>query len=263
MKRAPPWGESSTSTDPPCDSATARTIASPRPLPPLEPEVSAGPFAAHEAPEDLVAHLGRDARAVVGDLDHGLVVVALGRSARSSCPRACGGQRSRAGSGRGGGARRGCPRPAGPARGRPRARARPAAARPRRAPPRRPSPGRRRCGRCGGRRRLARAAAGRRRGATSGASIRARSRPRGGRPRPQPGREAWSSSRFACTLVSGVRSSCEASATNSRWRSNARLAGRALRRRGPRASRPSSGRARRPRRRRTARASGARGRGWR
>ena len=35
------------------------------------------------------------------------------------------------------------------------------------------------------------------------------------------GSEAWSSSRFACTLVSGVRSSWEASATNSRWRSNA------------------------------------------
>ena len=61
----------------------------------------------------------------------------------------------------------------------------------------------------------ARAAAGRRRAGACGAPSAARRR------RPHAARRAarrCSSSRFASTLVSGVRSSCEASATNSRWR---------------------------------------------
>ena len=61
-----------------------------------------------------------------------------------------------------------------------------------------------------------------------------------------------SSSRLASTLVSGVRSSCEASATNSRWRSQHRLGLVARRRRALRASRPACAPARRPRRRRPA-----------
>ena len=44
-----------------------------------------------------------------------------------------------------------------------------------------------------------------------------------------PSRLSASSSRFASTLVSGVRSSCEASATNSRWRCSALLGLRARR----------------------------------
>ena len=67
------------------------------------------------------------------------------------------------------------------------------------------------------RRRCARAAAGRR---PAGASA-ARSAAPSARRRPRRRRsDSASSSRFASTLVSGVRSSCEASATNWRWRAS-------------------------------------------
>ena len=68
-----------------------------------------------------------------------------------------------------------------------------------------------------GRRRRARAAAGRRPGGACGArSAARRRRPRAARP----SSSSSSSSRLASTEVSGVRSSCEASATNSRWRAS-------------------------------------------
>ena len=103
----------------------------------------------------------------------------------------------------------------------------------------------------------ARAAAGRRRAGACAAPSAARPR----RPRARsPCSSSLSSSRFASTLVSGVRSSCEASATNSRWRCSApSVSMRALssalehllERRAP---------ARRPRRRRAAGGRSARGR---
>ena len=66
-------------------------------------------------------------------------------------------------------------------------------------------------------RRRAPAAAGRRPAGASGASSAAP--PRRSRPARRSS-SSVSSSRLASTLVSGVRSSCEASATNSRWRSS-------------------------------------------
>ena len=91
-------------------------------------------------------------------------------------------------------------------------------------PPARPRPrrcqrsrrGRRRRGCWRARRRRGRAAAGRRPGGSSAARSAA---PTSRGLRPARRRAPRSSSRLASTLVSGVRSSCEASATNSRWRS--------------------------------------------
>ena len=175
------------------------------------------PLAADEAVEDLLAQLGRDAGAVVGDFDDG--VAAVGAQAQFD-PRA----RRRVAGGvveqverPGGAARRGCPRPAAAGRSRPAARVRRSSAppRPRRCPP--PRPGRTRCGRRAGRRRRGPGAGGRRRGGSSGSRSAAPSRPSRARPRGwDPRSEACSSSRLATMLVSGVRSSCEASATNSR-----------------------------------------------
>ena len=63
---------SPSSTEPPWDSATARTIARPRPLPP--PRVA---VARTKRSNTCVAHLGGDARAVVGHLEHGAAVLAV------------------------------------------------------------------------------------------------------------------------------------------------------------------------------------------
>ena len=194
-------------------SATALTIDSPRPE---EPERS--PCAAEEALEDLVVQLGagcparrprRRARpAPLRALD----------APRPPCRGRCGAARSPSGSARAGAARRArrrSRRPAGaeieiswsPATGSSSAAAsvttlgevdravrRLAARRPR-----------------------ARAAAGRRPGGASGGEERSAE---AAASRCSPSSVSSSSSRLASTDVSGVRSSCEASATNSRWRAS-------------------------------------------
>ena len=74
------------------------------------------------------------------------------------------------------------------------------------------------------RRRCARAAAGRR---PAGASAARSAAPSGAASPWSPCSDSASSSRFASTLVSGVRSSCEASATNWRWRASVASVSRA------------------------------------
>ena len=186
------------------------------------PAVSAGPSPRTKRSKTCSPDLVGDPGAVVGDLEHGVAVLAAAAERGRSSPRACGGARSRAGCrtrrwsssglpsiGRAAEQSESSVRPLGDRLGlleRLRRRSR---------------RGRSRCGRSGARRRRGRAAAGRRPAATSAGWSRARSRPRAG-PRGRVLERAWSSSRLACTLVSGVRSSCEASATNSRWRSKAR-----------------------------------------
>ena len=134
---------------------------------------------------------------------------------------------------------------------------------PRRPPPRRSRPGRRRCARAGARRRRGPAAGGRRPGGASAARSAARSRPsRAPRRWPRRSSRSCSSSRFARMLVSGVRSSCEASATNSRWALDHLLRLVAGRVELARASSRACARAPRSRRRPGAPASSARGRGW-
>ena len=75
VNRAPPPSASPASTVPPCEVATALTIASPSPVPDSRGEVG-GAVAADEALEDLVADPRRQAGAVVGDLEHGVAVAA-------------------------------------------------------------------------------------------------------------------------------------------------------------------------------------------
>ena len=201
------------------------TIARPRPVPGAGRGVGRA-VAADEAVEDLLARLRRDAGAVVGDLDHG-----------ARRPRPAGASSTlRARRGVAGGVVEQVEdhpvQLVGVALDRQRAVVldRQLALAQQRRRPRRRRRRRSRRGRSGGARRAGRrrrgpAAAGRRPGGSSAARSAGRSRrSRGLRPGSARRSEACSSSRLASTLVSGVRSSCEASATNSRCFCIARLA---------------------------------------
>ena len=194
-------------------SATARTIERPRPD---EPERS--PCAAEEALEDLVVQLGRDARArrprprarraplTRSTLASTAVPGSVWRSAfsiRFSTSRC---SSSRAPSISSAAAAR---------RSRSRGRRPPARAR----TPRRSRRSRGRPARCGGSR-PASARASSSRSATRRRIRREERSAEAAASRCSPCSVSSSSSRLASTDVSGVRSSCEASATNSRWRAS-------------------------------------------
>ena len=100
-------------TVPPWASASLRTIARPRPLPPVLP--AAGLLRPPEPVEDVRQVLGGDAAAGVGDLDDDLVAVRAGADGHACRPAGCGAPRWRPG----------CRRPAAAVPGR-----RPAAGRP-------------------------------------------------------------------------------------------------------------------------------------
>ena len=69
VKRAPPAGEGPASTSPPCESATALTIARPSPVP--ESAVrSAGPLPRTKREKTWSLEPAREPGAVVGDLEH-------------------------------------------------------------------------------------------------------------------------------------------------------------------------------------------------
>ena len=175
---------------------------------------------AEEALEDLVAQLGRDAGPVVLDREHDMAVARARRWPRPRCPGRCGAARSPSGSARAGAARRCTPSTSAPAGADDRdlvvagdrlelgGGVGDDARRGRRA-------------RCGGL--AAGVGAGEQQqvgdeAAHAAASSAARTRrPRAARRRASPrAARGW-----PAREVSGVRSSCEASATNSRWRASA------------------------------------------
>ena len=213
-KRAPPPSASPSSTRPPWASVTARTIARPRPLLPLRRRVA---VAAGEALEHALAHGRRHARPAVGHLEHG-VRRRRGAPRRSpACRPACGSARSRSGCRRGGEGRRPSPFTiTGPGRSSesgwsddsaPASRAASAATAARSTGPR-------------GSSRPASARASSSRSPTSRRMRRDERSAESAMSRCSPASSASSSSRFARMLVSGVRSSCDASATNLRWRAS-------------------------------------------
>ena len=173
---------------------------------------------AEEALEDLLLQLRRDARPVVLDRQHDVAVGALDRRLDGRARGRCGAARSPSGSARAGATRPARRRSRRPRSRRSRSRGRRPPARARRRPRRRRRRGR--STRRGGSR-PASARASSSRSATSRRIRRLERSAEAAASRCSPCSVSSSSSRFASTDVSGVRSSCEASATNSRWRSSA------------------------------------------
>ena len=162
---------------------------------------------------------------VVLDREHDLAVAALDASPRPRCPGRCGAARSPSGSARAGAARRARPRPPAPRRRGDRDLV---------VAGHRLELGRRvgddaRRGRPGGAaaRGPASARASSSRSATSRRIRREERSAEAAASRCSPSSASSSSSRLASTEVSGVRSSCEASATNSRWRASVASVSRA------------------------------------
>ena len=226
--------------------ASSRPIASPRPKPPAEP----GGGAAVEALEDAVALLRRDPGAAVGDRDHA-------RAPRRCAPRPAPARRAgrsaarcRAGSGP-----RGRPRPGRraptttPRAGSPRSTssARGRAARTPRRPRARPRRARRARRAAAPRRRAARGRAARPTASTGGRAARRAVltwRSASSSSICPPRMSSSSSSIVPWSIVSGVRSSCDAVETNARraasWRRSSSCMRASARARSPTSSRRSS-----------------------
>ena len=261
LKSAPPDFDPAASTLAAVGSATALTIASPRPVP--VPSRCRPVPAADEPVEDLLAHLGRDAGPVVGDLDDRLValvrrrseIVRAGRRMAHRVVEQVEHQPVQLV-----GAALDLQRPAVHDRG---DGARPLAARPRQRRRLRSRRGRSGGGRPGARRRRGRAAAGRRSGGSSVSRSEAPNRPPRG---PPPGRRCRARPAAARGWRARWSAACAARARRRR-RTRAASASRPRARCGPRRGSAASPRAfapvRLPRPRPRAPASVAKGRGWR